>query len=185
MTGFLFREWLQVFELKMKNDNRHILLLLDNAPSYSADGLDLHHIKIHMLPPNKTSKIKPMDAKIIAAFKKRYKRFLAQNAVDREERGEANVYNVDQLAVMRWCKAAWTDILGEIIENCFNHTGLFDTISEHPETIPWNKLLQKPLLHCNNCPTSHQWTLGTFLIKCQKKMPMFMKNLQMRSCLSP
>ncbi|KAF5192261.1 hypothetical protein FRX31_018152 [Thalictrum thalictroides] len=58
------------------------------------------------------------------------------NAVDREERGEANVYNVDQLAAMRWCKAAWTDIPGEIIENCFNHTGLFDTISVHPENHP-------------------------------------------------
>jgi hypothetical protein len=125
MNNIFFQEWLQKLEADMRNTGCHILLFMDNAPSHIAKGLDLVHVELFMLPPNTTSKIQPMDAGIIVAFKKRYHRLLARNALDRDERGEDNVYNVDQLIAMRWSVAAWNDISKESIQNCFNHTGLF------------------------------------------------------------
>ena len=69
-----------------------------------------------------------MDAGIIAAFKRRYRRFHLQNSLDRDERNEANIYKVDQLTAMRWSLAAWNEISSSTIQNCFRHTGLMDIV---------------------------------------------------------
>ena len=34
MTGFIFSDWLEKFNSKMKARNRNVLLLLDNAPAH-------------------------------------------------------------------------------------------------------------------------------------------------------
>uniref|UniRef100_A0AAV1T625 DDE-1 domain-containing protein n=1 Tax=Peronospora matthiolae TaxID=2874970 RepID=A0AAV1T625_9STRA len=74
---------------------------MDNAPSHIVADLELTNITVQVLPPNTTSKIQPMDAGIIAAFKRHYRRLHLQNALDRDERGETNLYKVDQLTAMR------------------------------------------------------------------------------------
>uniref|UniRef100_M4BY37 DDE-1 domain-containing protein n=1 Tax=Hyaloperonospora arabidopsidis (strain Emoy2) TaxID=559515 RepID=M4BY37_HYAAE len=72
----------------------------------------------------------PMDASVIAAFKRRYRRYHLQNAIDCDERREGfNIYKVDQLTAMRWSVAAWNEISSTTITNCFSHTGLFSTES--------------------------------------------------------
>ncbi|CAG8726338.1 8761_t:CDS:2 [Cetraspora pellucida] len=76
--------------------NRHILLFIDGATSHAIGNVDLTHIKVVILPPRTTSRLQPMDASIIAAFKHRYHHFLLQHAID------------------------------QTITNCFHHTGLFD-----------------------------------------------------------
>lgn len=83
MTGELFKEFVQKFNEQMKSRNKSALLLLDNAPSHINPDFALSNTKILFLPPNTTSKIQPMDAGIIAAFKKRYRRFHLKNAIDR------------------------------------------------------------------------------------------------------
>ena len=67
-----------------------------------------------------------MDAGIIAAFKRRYRRFQLQDAIDRDEQQKADIYKVDQLIAIKWAKAAWNDISSKTIANCFKHTGLFE-----------------------------------------------------------
>lgn len=104
---------------------RHILLLLDNAPSHVTTDLQLESIKVEFLPPNCTSKVQPMDAGIIAAFKRHYCWYHYQHALDRDEEGEQNIYKVDQLTAMHWCHAAWNEISSQTIANCNHHTGLF------------------------------------------------------------
>jgi hypothetical protein len=130
MTGIIFREWVLRMESKMHTAGRRVLLLLDNAPSHVAAGLELTNIQIAMLPPNATSKIQPMDAGIIASFKCRYRRLQLQHAVDRDEAGEHDIYKVDQLLAMNWCLDAWKDVTASTIANCFRHTGLFSTNDE-------------------------------------------------------
>jgi hypothetical protein len=88
------------------------------------------NVKVVFLPPNTTSKIQPMDAGIIAAFKRRYRKLHLQSAIDREECGEAELYKVDQLTAMRWCRAAWGDVSMETIANCFRRTGILGTNQE-------------------------------------------------------
>lgn len=62
----------------------------------------------------------------IAAFKRHYRRLHLQNALDRNERNETNLYKVDQFTAMRWSLAAWSEISSTTIKNCFDHTGLMD-----------------------------------------------------------
>uniref|UniRef100_A0AAV1UP45 HTH CENPB-type domain-containing protein n=1 Tax=Peronospora matthiolae TaxID=2874970 RepID=A0AAV1UP45_9STRA len=126
MTGILFQEWLGDVDKSMKQKDRKILLLMDNAPSHIVADLELTNITVQVLPPNTTSKVQPMDAGIIAAFKRHYGRLHLQNAFDRDERGETNLYKVDQLTAMRWSLAAWSEISSATIANCFRHTGLMD-----------------------------------------------------------
>ena len=115
-----------MFQIKSRN----ILLLIDNAPSHMTNDLTLTNVKVQLIPPCTTSMIQPMDAGVIAAFKRRYRRYHLQNAIDCDERREGfNIYKVDQLTAMRWSVAAWNEISSTTIANCFSHTGLFSTES--------------------------------------------------------
>ena len=76
------------------------------------NDLTLTNIKVQLLPPRTTSMIQPMDASVIAAFKRWYRRYHLQNAIDCDERREGfkPIYKVDQLTAMRWSVAAWNEI---------------------------------------------------------------------------
>jgi hypothetical protein len=67
-----------------------------------------------------------MNAGIISAFKRHYRHYHLQNALDRDERGKLDLYKVDQLPAIRWSLAAWDEITTRTIANGFRHTGLFN-----------------------------------------------------------
>jgi len=127
MTGLLFREWLQKFNTHVRTQKRRVLLIVDNAPSHTLGDLQLTNIEVLFLPPNATSKIQPMDAGVIAAFKRRYRNIQLQHAIDRDEAGERDIYKVDQLQGMRWVKIAWSEVTPETIKNCWNHTNILSS----------------------------------------------------------
>ena len=70
-----------------------------------------------------------MDAGIIADFKRQCRCLHLQNAVDRDERGDVNIYKVDQLTDLNWSVATWEEIIAATAGNCFSNTGLF--VSSH------------------------------------------------------
>lgn len=130
MTGVLFQEWLVGVDKVMKQANRKILLLLDNAPSHRIDDMTLTHVEVLFLPPNTTSKIQTLDAGIIASFKRYHRLHHYQRAIDRfDVGGIADIYKIDQLTAMQWACVAWKEISASTIKNCFQHTGLFDNNS--------------------------------------------------------
>jgi len=100
MTAMFFQEWIEKFDEEMRESDRHILLILDGAPSHVTGALTLTNVKVLMLSPHATSKIQPMDAGIIASFKLHYRHLQLQHAIDRDEDGEKDVYKVDQLQVV-------------------------------------------------------------------------------------
>jgi len=107
MTGLFFREWLLNLDREMRSPGRHILLLLDNASSHKPGDIVCTNVQVEFLPPNTTAFLQPMDAGIIAAFKRAYRRKQLLWVYDKIKRGEKlkkNVYAVDQLQVMRWSK---------------------------------------------------------------------------------
>jgi hypothetical protein len=130
MTSLLFQEWLLQFDAHMKRQQRNVLLILDNAPTHMVKNLTLVSVKVLFLPPNTTSRIQPMDAGIIAAFKKRYRSFHLANAIDRDAAGEKDLYKVDILKAMRWCRSAWNALAPSTIENCWRHTGLMSAAKQ-------------------------------------------------------
>ena len=81
MTGGIYRCWLRNVDKEMRAAGRHILLLLDNASSHNSGDLVLTNVRVKRLPPNTTAFLQPMDAGIIASFKRAYKKKTAQVGV--------------------------------------------------------------------------------------------------------
>ncbi|XP_058113772.1 CENP-B homolog protein 2-like [Magnolia sinica] len=121
MTAVLFQEWLKKLDMYMGSRDRRILLLLDDGPSHVIENVDLGHVHVHFLPPDTTSKIQPLDAGIIAAFKRRYRSYQLQHAVDLDGAGERNIYKVNELQAIRWAVAAWKSIHPNTIINSWRH----------------------------------------------------------------
>src|SRR5436190_3783859 len=122
MTGAFFETYLRRFSIHIKCK---VLLLIDNAPSHIYDNTTkFPNIEILPLPPNTTSKLQPMDAGIIAAFKRHYRRKQMAHALDLADAGVTNPYKVTQLQAMRWCIQAWNNISQSVLVNCWRHMGL-------------------------------------------------------------
>jgi len=144
MTWSLFSEWLASLDSHVgKTPGRHILLLLDNCSAHKEpkqpaeepiQPLELQNITIHFLPPNSTSRIQPLDAGIIAAFKKQYRAKQYQQALLQAELGSSeDIYKLDILEAMVISKEIWENLDPVIIRNCWRHTGLLESQEEEPE----------------------------------------------------
>jgi len=131
MTGDFFQEYLHQLNSHI---GRKVLLLIDNAPSHIWNNADFPNIEIVPLPPNTTSKLQPLDAGIIAAFKchiQKQQLAYALNILDHND--NPKLYKVDQLTAMRWARMAWRNLNATVIQNCWRHTGLLDS-SDTSET---------------------------------------------------
>ena len=72
MQVSVWHDYLDRLNQLMRQQNRNILLLADNAPTHLIDEtIQLSNIKVHFLPPNTTSHLQPLDAGIINSFKVR------------------------------------------------------------------------------------------------------------------
>jgi len=120
MTGQLFRNYLLRFDRYV---GRSVILLVDNASSHIFDDLSLTYVKIRFLPPNTTSKLQPLDAGIISAFKKHYRRIQIRHDLEAIEK-EKDPYQIDQLTAMRWSRRAWNILENSTFVNCWKHTGI-------------------------------------------------------------
>ncbi|KAG7398892.1 hypothetical protein PHYBOEH_010110 [Phytophthora boehmeriae] len=87
-----------------------------------------------MMPTMPTT-MQPMDAGIIMAFKRRYRRYHMLYALDRHEAGRQDVFHVGQLQAMRWARHCWKQELSEdIIRKCWAVTEIV-TPKPSPETL--------------------------------------------------
>ncbi|CCO35660.1 Tigger transposable element-derived protein 6 OS=Homo sapiens GN=TIGD6 PE=2 SV=2 [Rhizoctonia solani AG-1 IB] len=124
MTAELFDGYLATVNSWAQHENRHLLLIVDNASSHKHTPDKYSHIKVAYLPPNLTSHIQPMDAGIIKSFKTNYRKLLNEHALDLDARGVANPYRVNQLESMQMLTCAWDGVLETTIQNCWRHTGI-------------------------------------------------------------
>ncbi|KAF0685318.1 Aste57867_22763 [Aphanomyces stellatus] len=130
MTIALFAEWIQQLNDSMKCADKQILLILDNASSHKYVDVDLTNVRVFMLPPNTTAWLQPMDAGIIAAFKRYYKRRQVDHVIKTmecrtvESLPAKNLYGVDVLTAMEWLKESWDEVSSITIRNCWKHTGI-------------------------------------------------------------
>ena len=86
----------------MAAQRKHILMLMDNASSHrissialekihGLDSFKLSNVLVVYLPPNTTSKVQPLDAGIIAAFKQRYRAHLLRWYLQQYETADDSV----------------------------------------------------------------------------------------------
>ena len=67
----------------MRQQNKNIIMLLDNASSHIVDdNTDLSNVKLHFFPPNITAHLQSCDAGIIWSFKYYYKKLFCQNRIE-------------------------------------------------------------------------------------------------------
>lgn len=138
MTTSVFVRWAEHFNEKMRSQDRHVLLLLDNASSHKVTQ-PLPNVTIKMLPPNTTPFHQPQDAGVIRSFKAHIERQQIRHAVDKFdeilersghedkekiERYTDKVFHVDVLTAMRWAQDAWAEVASTTIANCWRHTGI-------------------------------------------------------------
>ena len=71
MTSEIFNEWLS--SARLQRESRRVLLFSDNYPAHNLIG-NYTNIEIHLLPPNTTLGLQPMDQGVIKNFKLYYKK---------------------------------------------------------------------------------------------------------------
>lgn len=123
----------------MATQQRHILLLCDNASSHGIpsipteqihglNALRLSNVLIVFLPPNTTSHVQPLDAGIIAAFKQHYRMQLVRWYLNEYETAGDDV-NLTKLypgvrQAILWSVASMQLITEQTIRNCWKKTGI-------------------------------------------------------------
>ncbi|KAF9994476.1 hypothetical protein BGZ80_007798 [Entomortierella chlamydospora] len=105
--------------------------------------MELKYVEVFPFPPNTTSVFQPIDARVIAAFKRRYWRIHWEHALISDIENKASllsgkqqdnafvsydkIFKINQLEAMAFVKAAWDEIMATTIFNCFQYTGIFKT----------------------------------------------------------
>ncbi|XP_048248519.1 tigger transposable element-derived protein 6-like [Haliotis rufescens] len=118
MTSLIFKAWLLILDRQMRLERRHVILLLDNAPSHAT--VDTTNVKCHFLPPNTTVHIQPLDAGIIKNFKLYYKKQQMKLHLDNVEAEE--IQPLDVKRALLFIRAAWNEVKQDTIINCWRHT---------------------------------------------------------------
>jgi len=128
MTRNIFKEWLKTWDEELDEQNRDILLWLDNVDSHhvESENFKLKRIKIRYLMPNTTSVAQPMDQGIIATLKRYYKKILLRDKVANIEYGYDTDINI--LDAMRMLERAWEYVTPDTIKNCFAKAKFFDDL---------------------------------------------------------
>ncbi|KDQ08087.1 hypothetical protein BOTBODRAFT_38194, partial [Botryobasidium botryosum FD-172 SS1] len=76
-----------------------------------------------------TLRIQPLDASIIRTFKAHYRHLFLHRALDRDESGEANIYQINQLEAMHMIRDAWALVSVQTVVNCWAHTGILNNLA--------------------------------------------------------
>ncbi|POM75801.1 Hypothetical protein PHPALM_7048 [Phytophthora palmivora] len=93
------------------------------VPTTSTSSLNTSAAMAEMASTVSTATLQPLDAGLIMAFKRRYRRYHMLYALDRFEAGRQDVFHVDQLQAMRWVRHCWKQELPEeIIRKCWAAT---------------------------------------------------------------
>ena len=167
MTGEILESVLSSFNLKVRSQNRFILLLLDNAGCHPITLQGKYsNIKIVFLPPNTTSKLQPLDLGIICNFKTRYCRLFLQHVIARMDTATCAsdvISSINILMAIRWVAFAWRKIKATTITKCFQkagilneNAGVLEVMTEDPfldadETLSLGSLLSTAMGCVDSC----------------------------------
>lgn len=128
MTQILFNEWLVELDIKMKKQNRKIVLLIDNCTAHNLNS-QLTNVNVQYFPPHCTSVLQPLDLGIIQAVKINFRKKLVQKIL-------LNLFSDTKINVKDGCElltAAWWDVRGSTIQKCFQKTQLFGSEDGHDD----------------------------------------------------
>lgn len=143
MTRVIFEHWLTKWNDTLGKQKRHVLLLIDNAPSHVTR--EYSNIKIQFLPPNTTAKLQPLDQGIIRICKMQYRKLLTLNylqGIENMEEAKKIMKGFDFVVACQVLNEAWKYVSESLIAKCFSkagfiHEGIVAPAPEHePEPEP-------------------------------------------------
>jgi hypothetical protein len=70
MHAATMEEWLNMFNAKMKKENRNVTIVIENTTCHPK--VTLQNVEIAWFPANATSVLQPMDMGVIYTFKSHY-----------------------------------------------------------------------------------------------------------------
>ena len=73
-----------------------------------------------------TSHIQPLDAGIIRCFKAKYRDLFCKRAIELDDLGESDIYNINLLEGILMARDAWEIVSQETIANCWKHANIQD-----------------------------------------------------------
>lgn len=124
MTSDLFTEWATKFNKRMVMEQRHVLLLLDNAPCHP--HLKLSNVKLVFLPAHTTSVLQPLDQGIIAAMKSRYRSKTLRaiiRRVDSATQASAAAMAISVFDAIQFISSSIEEISSSTVLKCFLRCG--------------------------------------------------------------
>ncbi|CAI5735057.1 unnamed protein product [Peronospora destructor] len=127
MTREIFRKWLTDLDANFYQQQRKIMLLVDNAAVHAGFNAEkLKNIEVVFLPP---SNLHPLTAGILTAFKRRYRQRQIQHVLDHLD-ADADISTAakfDSVGVkqaLTWCIGCWDAVPSSVIISCWQDTGL-------------------------------------------------------------
>jgi hypothetical protein len=141
MTAATTEEWLNMFNAKMKKENRNDILFLDNATCHPKETLS--NVKIAWFPANAISVLQPVDMGVIYTYKSHYRIFLMHfliSNVEEADRCYALARSASVLDAVNWIVLAVKKITAERVKKCFAKAGfgesdMADNLVEARETL--------------------------------------------------
>ena len=133
MNGYLFAEYLKNLNSAMKDQNRSVLLFMDNFSGHEVAVHDLEvngdltNVKVEFFPPNTTPILQPIDMGIANTFKTRYRQQLHMRMASNVEQGQPVETSIDLFRCILWIGRVWnffkSEVGKKIIVNCFRKAG--------------------------------------------------------------
>jgi len=146
MTSLIFEKWLLDIDKKMSQENRKIILFVDNCTAHPRTlSTKLKSVTLAYFPPNTTSKLQPMDQGIINNLKVYYrKRILNKVISNLEQRTTITLRD----CISEVSKAWRSDVTSETIKKCFFKAGFTNENIETDIEIP-DVQREWELVHCD------------------------------------
>ena len=125
MTTEIMTSVLGEINRQVEVNKRKIILFMDNAPCHPESLNEQYsNIKVAFLPKNTTSRLQPLDGRIIRNFKLKYYEKLLKFVISRiNVKATDIIQEVDVFKAIFWIKSAWGEVSEETIVNCFKKCG--------------------------------------------------------------
>ncbi len=101
---------------------------------------ELDNVEIEFLLKYAISKIQPLEAGIIAAMKRQYRKRHIDNSMSLLDCDAKHIYNASQLQGTMWMRAVWNELSSDSTKNCWQHTYILEKHSDVEPLInpSWN-----------------------------------------------
>lgn len=128
MNTVIFNAWISKWDIRLGEQKRKILLLVDNFSGHTVPDGFLKNIRLEKFRPNLTSRVQPCDAGIIRALKAHYRARFIHRSIRLFADGKrgSELYKIDILSAMRMAKQAWYSVTAATIQSCWDHTRIVE-----------------------------------------------------------